>query len=204
MEITRVEAVSKSRWKVELDNTITFILYKGELTRFGIQEGKNLPEEVYQQICREVLLKRAKRRALHLLEDSSRTEAGLREKLRQGLYPEEIVEQALDYVKSFGYLDDGRYAENYILSHQNSKSCTEMYAALCRKGVPAEEIGRAFENCYEEDGEETAIRRIIQKRGITVSAATEQEMNRLYGYLARKGFRYESVRQVIQKSEENA
>lgn len=201
MEITKVEAVSKTRWLVELDGSVTFALYKGEISRFGIQEGQELPEETYRQICREVLLKRAKLRALHLLEDSPRTEAGLREKLRQGMYPEDIVEQALDYVKSFGYLDDSKYAENYILSHRNTKSRTEMYAALYRRGVQAQQIDGAFERCYEEDGEETAIRRIIQKRGITPSSATEQERNRLYGYLARKGFCYESVRRVMQNWE---
>ena len=32
----------------------------------------------------------------------------LREKLRRAMYPEKAVEGAVEYVRSFGYLDDGR------------------------------------------------------------------------------------------------
>lgn len=49
---------------------------------------------------------------MHLLEDMDRSEAGLREKLKAGLYPEDLIEAAVTYVKSFGYLNDVRYAEN--------------------------------------------------------------------------------------------
>lgn len=34
--------------------------------------------------------------------------------------------------------------------------------------------------------------------------AEETEKQRIYGYLARKGFKYETVRQVIQNYEDNA
>ena len=34
--------------------------------------------------------------------------------------------------------------------------------------------------------------------------AEESEKQRIYGYLARKGFKYETIRQVIQNYEDNA
>jgi regulatory protein len=37
-----------------------------------------------------------------------------------------------------------------------------------------------------------------------VRTADEREMQKIYGYLGRKGFRYDVVRQVIQNSIENA
>ena len=86
-----------------------------------------------ETIRRDVVFKRAKLRAMHLLEDMDRTEAGLREKLRQGLYPEDAAEEAVRYVKSFGYLDDTRYAENFVRSRKGSKSRREIQGSSAQK-----------------------------------------------------------------------
>lgn len=204
MNVTKVEAVTKTKWKVELDGQFAFVLYKGELSRFSIQEGGELSEEVYHQIKKNVVLKRAKLRAMHLLTDMARTEAGLREKLKQGLYPEDVVEDAIAYVKSFGYLGDYQYAENFIESRRSSKSKKEIYALLCGKGVPQEKIELAMEHCYDHGGEQEAIRQIIRKKHVDITHLSGQELQKIYGYLARKGFRYEDIRQVIQNYDENA
>ena len=38
----------------------------------------------YREVLEKVVIKRAKLRAMHLLEDMDRTESGLRDKLKQG------------------------------------------------------------------------------------------------------------------------
>lgn len=198
MKVTKIEAITKTKYKVEIDEQFAFVLYKGELLQYRITEGSEIAEELYQKIRKEVVLKRAKLRAMHLLTDMARTEAGLRQKLKQNLYPEDVVEEALAYVRSFGYVDDYRYAENYIISKKDSRSRKEIYAKLCEKGVSKDLIALAFENCYE-DGEREAICQLIRKKNIDLENATEKELNKLYGYLARKGFRYEDIRQCLQQ-----
>lgn len=197
MIVTKIEAVTNTKFKVELDGQFAFVLYKRELSHFGIREDEELPEETYMQIRKDVILKRAKLRAMHLLTDMARTESGLREKLKQGMYPEDIIEEALNYVRSFGYLNDRQYAENFIESRKGRKSKKEIYALLCNKGVSAEQIEEAFEACYPEEGEQEAIRRIIEKKRVDVSHASWEELQKLCGYLSRKGFRYEDINRVI-------
>lgn len=204
MIVTRTESLTKTKYKVDLDGQFAFVLYKGELSRYGVKEGAELTEETVDEIYNTVLLKRAKKRAMHLLEDMDRTESGLREKLRQGLYPVEIIEKAIDYVRSFGYLNDARYAENFILSRRNSKSRKEIHALLLGKGISDEEISIAFENCYGNQEEQEAVRRILEKKRVNPKTADDREMQKIYGYLARKGFRYETIRQVTQNYNENA
>lgn len=206
MIVTGVEALTKTKYKVYLEGQFAFVLYKGELSRFGIREGADITEETEEKIRVEVILKRAKLRAMHLLEDMDRTEAALREKLTQGLYPQEAVDKAIDYVKSFGYLNDARYAENFVRSRQGSKSRREIWALLMQKGVAPELAEAAFEECYsgKEDEEQEAIRRILKKRKYDPEASDEAKMQKIYGYLARKGFRYDTVRQVIQNYNEDA
>lgn len=205
--VTKIEPLTKTKFKVYLDSEFAFVLYKGELSRFGIREGGEISEQTVEKICTEVILKRAKLRAMHLLEDMDRTEAALREKLRQGFYPQDAVEGAVQYVKSFGYLDDARYAENFVRSRQDSKSRKEIRALLLRKGISPEQIEAAFEACYDDaddDGEQEAIRKILKKKRFSPENCDESELQKIYGYLARKGFRYDAVRQVIQNYDENA
>lgn len=204
MQVTKVEAVTKTKWKVELDGRFAFVLYKKELSRFGIEEGGELSEELCEQIKKEVVLKRAKLRAMHLLTDMARTESQLRDKLKRNMYPEDVIAQAIDYVKSFGYINDDQYTENFILSKMETKSRKEIYALLLKKGLPSEQIDRAFEMCYEKGGEQEAIRQLIRKKKVDILHASDQELHKLYGYLARKGFQYDDIRQVIQNYEDNA
>ncbi len=204
MTVTGLEAATKTKFKVYLDHRFAFVLYKGELSRYGIREGAELEDVVFKKIMDEVICKRAKLRAMHLLEDMDRSESALREKLRQGLYPQEAIECAVSYVSSFGYLNDERYAQNFVESRKSAKSRREIYYQLCQKGVSREIAERALEECYEGGDELEAIRRMIQKKRVDLKNAEPEQIRKLYGYLSRKGFRYEDIRQVIQIYNENA
>ena len=204
MIVTKLESVTKTKYKVYLNEQFAFVLYKGELSRYKIQEGRDVSQEVIEQIKIEILAKRAKLRAMHLLNYMDRTEEQLRTKLKQDLYPEDIVEIALQYVKSFGYLDDHGYVRRYIESRQSSKSKLEIKMALLQKGVPQEMIQNALEECYEEQDEALSIQKLLEKKRFSAETATEAEKKKMYGYLLRKGFQYDDIRQVIQVSSWNA
>ena len=204
MVITEVEPLSRTRYKVYIDGKFAFVLYKGDLARYHLARGCEIPEETCRQIRREVVLKRAKMRALHLLNDMGRTEAQLRAKLRQNHYTEEIVEETLAYVKSFGYLDDSRLAEHIVYSRKGQKSRVELQACLLRKGLSREQAEEALEKAYTSDDAKEAIRRLAEKKHFDPGCATPAEKQKLCAYFLRKGYRYEDIRQVIQVSDRNA
>ena len=106
MQVTEIMELSKSRSKVYIDQEFAFVLYKGELRLYKLREGQEISEVTYQTIMNEVLPKRAKLRAMNLLQSRDYTTAKLRQKLKQGLYPDAVIEQALDYVASYHYTDD--------------------------------------------------------------------------------------------------
>ena len=56
------------------------------------------------------IARKAKLRAVHLLEYRDRTEKDMRRKLQQGGYPAEIIEETMEYLRAYGYIDDKRYA----------------------------------------------------------------------------------------------
>ena len=100
MTVTKIEPLSKTRYKVYLDGQFAFTLYKGELSRYHIAEESVIEDDIYDSL-RLIVIKRAKLRAMHLLSDMGRTESQLRTKLKQGGYAEDAVEAAIRYVKSF-------------------------------------------------------------------------------------------------------
>ena len=204
MIITGIAPVTKTRYQVFLDGQPAFCLYKGELSRYHLTEGGSLDEEVYQRICQETLLRRAKLRAMHLLNQMGRTKAQLRKKLLDGGYPEEVVDDAMAYVSSFGYVNDLEYARSFILGRKHRKSRKEIFASLSEKGVPAEQIEEAMAECYETEDTEQAIRELLRKKKYAPETADWKETQKVSAYLARKGFHYEDIRRVIQVSEWNA
>ena len=86
MVITRIEPINKTKCQVYLDGEPVFPLYKGEISRYQLKPEMELEEETYQIIRCEIVLKRVKLRAMHLLTDMGRTEAQLRTKLLRDVY----------------------------------------------------------------------------------------------------------------------
>ena len=177
-------------------------MYRRELSHYQIREECEVSEESFEQIKKEVIIKRAKLRTMHLLNDMDRTESQLRTKLRQSCYTEDVVEAALAYVKSFGYIDDLDYAKRYIQNRQNQKSKRELYAQLVGKGIERELIELAMEECYTgEDDEIEAIRRLAAKRKYHFRDATREEQQKQTAYFMRKGFSYENIRRALEAEE---
>lgn len=143
------------------------------------------------------MIKQAKQKALSLLNYMDRTESQLRQKLKEKSFDDKAIDAAVEYVKSFGYINDAGYAERYILNRLGTKSKREMYVALSRKGIRREEIELAIEACFEAKDELTTIRRICEKKHFAAEEATDVEKKRMYNYLLRKGFHGEDVRKVL-------
>lgn len=196
MIITEIKPINSKRSKIYIDGEFAFVLYKGEIRRYGFAEGEAVREEDYEEIVQEVLLKRGKARALHLLQSMERTEGQLRSKLREGGYPEEVIEQVLEYVKGYHYVDDTRYAAAYLNSRSKTKSIRQIQMELQAKGISKELIKSILEEQDEVD-ESVAIRRWIQKKKIDVNNASREQLQKFYQFLLRKGFKYEDIQSEL-------
>ena len=195
MKISHINDLGGGRHKVVLEDGTVFPLYKKELTKWNLKEGQVLLEKDFNEIKENVLLKRAKKRALYLLEKTGRSESNLASKLKEGFYPEDIVEGAVNYAKSFGYLDDENFARNLLESRMYKKSKREITASLKQKGIGEGTIKEVFEKYYDEDGEKEAIQYLMEKKRIDLESITPKELNKFYSYLARKGFSYDVISQ---------
>ena len=141
----------------------------------------------------------ARRKALRLLEHMDRTEKGLRDRLIQGGFSEEAAEDAVAYVKDYGYINDYRYALNYILYRIHSKSRQKIFQELQQKGISRDVASEAWDEAsdLEEPDETSLLRTAIEKKCSPGDTLDDKAMRRLYGYLQRRGFRMGDITAVL-------
>lgn len=197
MQVMQISGLDKKRMRIFLEDGRSFVLYRGEVRRYSLEEGEELSDGQYEEICSEILKKRARRRTMHLLEKMDRTEAQIREKLRQGFYPEEIIEDAVAYVKGYHYLDDSRYAENYVRNQREKKSRRKIQMELMAKGIDRELAEQALEEECQRENEQELILKWVEKKHYSAQTADLKEKQRMYQFLMRKGFQSDDILHVL-------
>lgn len=191
----------KNKYKVHLQGGEDLVLYKRELKTYGLEAGMELTDVLYERILQETLIPRAKRRAMHLLEKQDRTRRNLEEKLRESDYPPAAVDAAVEYVASYHYIDDERYARSYVRFHQEGKSKQRIRQDLMQKGVDRDTIAQVLEEEYTTQ-ELDMIRDLLQKKHFDPEQADAKERNRMYRFLLTRGFSSSDISRVLRGYEE--
>lgn len=184
--------VGKGRVRISMDSGESCLLYRGECRRLRMEEGRLLSETEYETLMTELLGKRARRRALHLLESMDRSERKLRELLARSEYPSRCIDEAVAYVKALHYLDDERYARNFVRYRQERMNRFQLEQKLMAKGINRTVALRALEEEYRGD-EEEQIGRLLAKRHFDPEQADRREFARTYQFLIRRGFKSSQV-----------
>lgn len=137
----------------------------------------------------------AKKKAMSLLKYMDRTEWQLRDKLAAKGFSEEAVDGAVDYVKSFHYLDDYRYAVHFVELHYEQRSRQRMRQDLYQRHVPEEYIDLALESICEND--DVALQEALRKITKGETEYSYEEKQKIAGKLYRKGFRLGDIKRVL-------
>lgn len=201
MTVTRITELNKKKSKIDIDGEFAFVLYKGEIRAYGIAEGNKITEDTYQMIIQQVLSKRAKLRSMNLLKSRDYTTAQLRKKLKEGFYPSEIIDEAIDYVTAFHYLDDERYARDYIRYHIQDRSRKRIEMDLLQRGIDKQQIERLYGEITaedKEDREEVLIADFLMKK-YSVGEMDDTQRNKAIAALYRKGFSLDKIYKVLKK-----
>ena len=138
----------------------------------------------------------AKVYALRLLTVRDRSVQELRERLERRFSKDEAAE-ALDYLDDLGYLDDLRFAANYV-QYRNRNRPTGNYLLrleLRNKGITDEDIDQVLNAADLEY--ELALSLAKQRMGSLERVEALVRIRRLYGLLQRRGFPSPIARRVV-------
>lgn len=193
--VTDVIEINSKKVRVILDNDIQFALYKSEVRRFHITVGELIESKYYENIINELLPKRARERCLNLLARRNMTVMEIRNKLRDGYYPEFIIDEVVNRLLLNKLLDDENYASMYVESHSKTKSKRQMMQYLLNKGISRECLDNIFRgsNVDEEEG----IRILMNKKHIDLDVISREELNKFCMFLMRRGYSYDLIRKMI-------
>ncbi len=191
MTVTDIVPFDNKRSKIYIDGEFAFILYRGEIRDYKLKAGEEISSPVFDEITRVVIPKRAKLRAMNLLQKRDYTEYKLREKMKEGLYSSEIIDDTIEYLKSFRYLDDERYADEYIRYHMELRSRNRIKQDLIRKGVDSGIIDRFLDDSYSEEDSDPELAlclKLLKKKHYDKDNMTYEEKRKIMALLYRKGF----------------
>ena len=151
--------------------------------------------EVQAEIIRE-----ARKKALRLLTISDRTEFQLREKLREGGFPPEAIDDAVEYVRSYHYIDDHRYAEAFIRSRKDEKSLFELRMELRKRGVREDLADEVLQEA--EIDERAVISRLFEKKYASKDLGDPKIFEKAFRYFESRGFSYEDIKAAVTEAVE--
>lgn len=201
MEITDVAPLDKKRRKVYIDGQYAFPLYLSELRKYNIETGATLEESVYDDIC-SLLMRRVRERILYLIADYDRSEQNIRQKISMAGYRGSFVDDAIDSLKEYGYIDDLRFARYYAESMRDTKgrSAFAISRSLYEKGISRDVIDTVMGEL--DIDEEAQILKALSSRGYNednIRQIDDKERHKLISFLMRKGFSYDLISIYVRK-----
>ena len=106
----------------------------------------------------------------------------------------------LESLREAGYLNDERYAQNFVQAHWEDRSRLRIRTDLEARGVPSQIISEVLRAESEERGSDAEIRQIIKlmkKRKFDPGNASWEEKGKMQAFLYRKGYSQSSVRAAM-------
>lgn len=202
MYITKIEAIRNNKYRIYGDDSFLFALYGNELKKYTITQGAYIDDAIVQEICEGVIYKRARERALYLIEKRMFTVEKLKSKLRQNDYTEEIIDKVVCFLEKYGYLNDKEYVHAYIEAYRSRSSRKQIRFALLQQGVDKHLIDDCMDDCMDdmEFQDDTILNKQFQKytKGKDLSDAKVRQ--KVFRYFYSKGFSSDLIEQLLRQN----
>ncbi len=193
--ITEIRKIGKGlRYYLYLDNEF-FGIYEAEiLARYCLKTGDKFEDDFFEKLKIENGDYACFNRGLNVIEKSLKSEKMLYKYLKEKSYPNECIERAVNKLKSYGYIDDGAFCENYINSYP-MKSRKKLKYDLLTKGIDIDLIEKKLnENLNSEVEEEKSF--IEAQRYLKNKIYDLKTKQKFYNHMLSKGFDYSQIQKA--------
>ena len=138
--------------------------------------------------------------ALYLIEFKDRTEKELRDKFKEKGYNENDIEDEIEFLKNYGYMNDKRYAEHFTHDAINIKKWGKMRirTELLRKGVDREIIDNTIEDAFFEVEDDLVFTQ-MQRRFKNSDFSNIKERTRIFNFFMRRGYSSDEIKGAMNK-----
>ena len=182
----------------ELSQEMKMYIHSDSIRKNGVAKGMEISEEEADRLIYKNDLRRARERALYLMESRDHSYRELFDKLEKN-YSEEICFEVCNRLAEIGVINDRRYAEKLCrqLFEVKKLGRYRVKQEMRLRGLTPEVIEEAMENFSEEDEPAERLEKLVEQkyeRYLTDRKGVQKVKNAL----ARKGYSFAEIKEVLE------
>lgn len=198
----KVQKKNPERLNIYLDGEFAFGLSR--IVAAWLSIGQELEQAQIDSLLAKDEVEVAYQRALRFLSYKARSSYEIQQKLSKIGFSEEIIESVIQRLLSKGYLNDSKFASLWVENRSTFRPRSHRVLSweLRQKKISEDIINEVLEEAEAEiDLAETAARKYMRR---LENQDYETFQKKLSGFLARRGFSYNIVKQIVEQMwEEN-
>jgi len=196
MQITKLQQKGKSEsYYIFLDEEQHGTLQLETIIKNHLKECIIISEQDFAHIKEEDDKLTCFSRALKYISSRLKTEKQMREYLHGLKYGQQAINEAIEKLKNYGYINDEYYAKTFIEMAGKTKGKRFIKRELISKGVSDECVENNLEN---QGGDDEACLNVCNKwLKNKILPLEKKEKEKLYRFLLSRGFEYETIRHTL-------
>lgn len=199
LKIDLIEKFKGNTYKVELSDGDEFYINFDTVLKFSLAKEMEISQDEVYEIKRWDCFRKARERALYLLDYKDYTFVELYEKLEKN-YDEDVCLEVVQSLAQIGIIDDRRFAERFGEKLVESKGFGYYRAKqeMLRKGLDRDLVEEVLEK-YQEDTI-SRLEELVEKKYLS-KITDEKSLNRVKNALVRQGYSYNDINIVLSEIE---
>lgn len=196
LNIISVEKFKGSTYQVNFDEGEPAFINSEIIAQYNIKGGVSIPESAWNQVVYANEFRRARERALYLMDYRDHSYIELFKKLEKN-YDEDICYDVIDSLVEVGIVDDRRYAENLAQRLMEVKRCGYYKAVqeMRRKGI-SKELANEILSEYEDTTQER-LKDLIESK-YARRLEDEDGIKKVKNALVRNGYSYKDINAALE------
>jgi len=202
MTITKIEKQKKNkdRWNVFIDGAFACGVNSDTLLKFQLKSGDEIDENKLKEIRDFDEYLYSKKIAFDFLSYRIRSEKELKDKLKGKDISHTSIERTIEHLKELKLINDEEFARQLISEKLASKPVGKavLRQKLIQKGISFKLSDEILKEYFSEDNEKEFVISNFDKYFRRVEGLDrQQKRKKMFDYLARKGFDFDIIKQVI-------
>lgn len=198
MHIDSIEKYKGETFCVIIDGSKRVYLHRDIIEKFGLKADSEIENDTLTEVLYSSDLRRATRRAMHLINERDYSYIQLFEKLKNN-YPDKICFAVVNDMAERGYINDRRYADEIVYSYMVCKCYgpRRVRQELYKRGVRGAVADGAIES--EMEGLHERLMSVIEKKyaGYLEDPEDTKSIAKVKNALARMGYDFDDINSAV-------
>ncbi|CAI3552955.1 MAG: recombination regulator RecX [Clostridium neonatale] len=202
-KITKIEIQknNKDRVNIYLDGEYALAINAELIYKENLKVKDDVDISKLQEIAEKESYIRCKESAIKIIERSYKTEKEIRDNLKQKGYEEKQINNSIDFLKEYNFINDNTYAKAFIKDKLSSKGSQKIKYDLMKKGIAKDIIEENLIKVDKNEEKEVALN-VGRKKYESIRRKESDNYKlsgKLYRFLISRGYAYDIVKDVVKE-----